>query len=763
MRIQLVLAFLLGFSAFLYAQQSPAPAARQSKESPGEKPDVQTEQADDIVRITTNLVQVDAVVTTKDGKPVTDLRAEDFELLQDGRLQTITHFSYISNVPATASTSSNVAATPKQKERGVIPSPTTAVTPRPHDARRTVALVIDDLGVSFESMAVLRDQMRKFLDEQLQPNDLVAIIRTGGEVGALQQFTTDRRLLYSALEHMKWNPCGRAGFGFASAMEGLKCGPSLQALRVTFHRLRFILQGMRDLPGRKSMVIFTDDLPTLQQEDGPLTNPYAGLRQDYPGLSPNSIDYDRSIADPGNATSAELDNSISLVASLDRIVELAIRGSVVIYAVDTRGLQYTGATAADQIKARAPDKPASPTSDPYYDTQGKLNLEQMGTTIMGKRAFALREGRAGAEVISSRTGGFMIFNSNDFGFRRIMNDQQGYYLIGYRPSEETFNRQFHHVKVRVKPRGLTVRTRQGFYGVNDEAARPPQPRIPDRINQALISPFMANDITVQLSSFFANDPASGPLLHSFLFFDPRNLTFIDQPDGTHEARFDLNTIVFGDNGKIVGRQMQTVAFRVGAKRYDRALHEGVIYPFDLPIQQSGTLQFRVAILDKNSQKIGSAGQVIEVPDFKNKQLALSGIVARDEATLRARNPANATAASDENDLMIREPALRRFHQGATLNLAYEIHNAPIDQATRLPQLVTQLRLYRDGKPIYLGTPRPLDMAGQKDLQRIMANARLQLGSEMPPGEYVVQIIVQYELAKEKQRTVTQWIDFEIEK
>ena len=150
-------------------------------------------------------------------------------------------------------------------------------------------------------------------------------------------------------------------------------------------------------------------------------------------------------------------------------------------------------------------------------------------------------------------------------------------------------------------------------------------------------------------------------------------------------------------------------------------------------------------------------------DFKNKQLALSGIVARDEATLRARNPANATAASDENDLMIREPALRRFHQGATLNLAYEIYSAPIDQATLLPQLVTQLRLYHDGKPIYVGTPRPVDVAGQKDLQRIMANARLQLGSEMPPGEYVVQIIVQYELAKEKQRTVTQWIDFEIVK
>src|SRR5712691_13476811 len=50
----------------------------------------------DVVRITTNLVQVDAVVT-KDGKPVTDLKPEDFEIFEDGHPQTITNFSYVSN------------------------------------------------------------------------------------------------------------------------------------------------------------------------------------------------------------------------------------------------------------------------------------------------------------------------------------------------------------------------------------------------------------------------------------------------------------------------------------------------------------------------------------------------------------------------------------------------------------------------------------------------------------------------------------------
>ena len=60
----------------------------------------QTKTDDDVVRITTNLVQIDAVVT-KDGKLVPNLKAEDFEIFEDGRRQTITSFAFISNVPAT--------------------------------------------------------------------------------------------------------------------------------------------------------------------------------------------------------------------------------------------------------------------------------------------------------------------------------------------------------------------------------------------------------------------------------------------------------------------------------------------------------------------------------------------------------------------------------------------------------------------------------------------------------------------------------------
>src|ERR1043165_5802101 len=97
---------------------------------------------DDVVRITTNLVQIDVVVT-KDGKPVPNLKPEDFELYEDGHRQTITSFAFISNVanaptiPTTSSETKNSVFVP--------PAPIKRDVPR-----RTIAIVVDDLGLSAE-------------------------------------------------------------------------------------------------------------------------------------------------------------------------------------------------------------------------------------------------------------------------------------------------------------------------------------------------------------------------------------------------------------------------------------------------------------------------------------------------------------------------------------------------------------------------------------------------------------------------------------
>jgi hypothetical protein len=386
------------------------------------------------------------------------------------------------------------------------------------------------------------------------------------------------------------------------------------------------------------------------------------------------------------------------------------------------------------------------------------------------------KGREGADLISRQTGGFLVRNSNDFGLKRVMDDQKGYYLIGYRPGDETFNRRFHHLKVRVKRRGVTVRTREGFYGVSEDEARPAELTARDRMNNALISPFGSNEISLRLSTYFANDAAKGSLLRTFLYLDAHDLNFTDQPDGTHTATIDLNTILFGDNGKVVSREEKTVAVRLGKISYERAQRDGLVYGFDSPVKQSGTFQFRVAISDTSTSHIGAAGQFIEVPKLDSDRLALSGIFVRG-ATKSLKQPVTdrpspstsstpapqSTGETKAVEEMTSGPGLRRFHQGTRLVFVYAVYNATLDGATHVPKLTTQTRVFREGKPIFTGKAEPLEVNGQRDLSRLTNGAELLLGPELTPGEYVLQVIVEDQLAKEKRGAVTQWIDFEVVK
>src|SRR5437879_616542 len=171
----------------------------------------------DVVRISTNLVQVDPIITDSKGKQVTDLRADEVQILEDGKPQKITNFSYIT----LGSTGTTAPVAPvKAADKNAPPIP--PVHLKPSQVRRTMALVVDDLGLSFESVYYVRRALKKFLDEQMQPDDLVAIIRTGGGIGALQQFTSDKRQLYAAVEKVKWNPSGR---GAVSAIPQITADP----------------------------------------------------------------------------------------------------------------------------------------------------------------------------------------------------------------------------------------------------------------------------------------------------------------------------------------------------------------------------------------------------------------------------------------------------------------------------------------------------------------------------------------------------------
>ena len=695
-RAFLALPLLFCFLSTVLAQDKP----------PGQNKPIQPRQAgddkDEVVKITTNLVQVDVVVT-KDGKPVPNLTANDFEIFEDGHKQAITSFAFISNVPGSSSptlaTKNNANAAPYARIN-------------PNEPHRTIAFVVDDLGLSHESMVRVQQHLRKFINEQLQPHDLVAILRTGGELGALQQFSNDRRLLNRAVDRLHWNYCNRVGLHVIQPLtlggsDGIPiCG--YRSYYRTIKALRFIVDAMGYLPGRKSMVLLSDSLPRESQDDfdvGVLKS--AGVVSSDPLSMANTTDH-----------------SVSLLA----IAEKAIRSSVVIYSVDTQGLQYTGPTAADAFGRSAGMSP-------------QLN------DLMFARSQMIFNRREGGELIAKQTGGFQVRNSNSYQFDRILEDQSGYYLIGYRPSDDTFNRRLHRIKAKVKGSGLSLRTRFGFFGFTEEEAEHAKanPATKDLTNLALASPFAAQDIDLDLTAFFANDPGMGSVVRSFVYIDARNLTFTSE-NGRHQAAIELNGVIFGDNGAIVEQISRNASLSLSEDDYQQAMSNGMGMGFDIPVKKPGSYQVRVAARDLPSSRIGSTGQFVDVPDLRKKQVAVSGIVL----------------GTNSADQTIANPGARRFTANSELFFGYKVYNAANENG-KLRNMTMQATLFRDGKNVYSGPETTITAANQTDLNRVFVSGVIKLNPDLEPGNYFLQVVVTDKDADKKSPPVVQWVDFEIQK
>jgi VWFA-related protein len=703
-----------------FAQQpTPTPTpARTTQERP------QQPEAEDVVRITTNLVQVDAVITDKAGKLVTDLKPEEVEIYEDGREQKITNFSF--NLSESTSPGRDAKPTAADKNAPAVPPSRL----KAEDIRRTIALVVDDLGLSFESTYYVRRALKKFVDEQMQPGDLVAIIRTSGGMGALQQFTPDKRQLYAAIERVRFYMSGRAGISAFAPIQPPtpgQGGAEIDAANEELNQFRedvfsvgtlgavnYVVQGLRELPGRKSILLISDGF-RISSRDDPTRN-YRTLQR------------------------------------LQRLIDEAGRASVVIYTMNATGLQTLGMTAADDLSGR--------------------DMEQLQNALNSRRNVAF-ETQEGLDVLARQTGGIAIKNSNDLsgGIRRVLEDQKGYYLIGYRPDQSTFDprtgrQQFHRLSLKVKrPGKFNVRMRQGFFGITDEER--PKPRtLAQQLFAALVSPFGATGVHLRLTSLFANDPKLGSFMRSFLHIDAHDLTFTKEPDGTHKSMIDIAAITFGDNGVPIDQLGQTHTLRLPEKDYQRMMRDGLVYYLTVPIKKPGAYQLRLSLRDSASERIGSASQFIDAPDIKKKRLALSGILLRGQESSAAASTAAAITSQEdgrEEGNAKASPAVRQFKVGMVMTYGVYIYNARLDKASARPQVTTQVKLFRDGKEIFAGKEIPYDSSGQIDLQRLPTGGALQLGANMAPGEYVLQVIVTDLLADKKHRIATQWMDFQIVK
>lgn len=684
---------------------------------------------EDVVKISTALVQMDVTVTDRKGNIIKDLKPEEIEIYENQKKQNITNFSFIE--------SENTALDKTKIDNSQTSAASTLKAPamiNPANVRRTIAFVVDDLTLESEGIYYTQKALKNFVENQMQEGDLVSIICTSGTVGALQQFTSDKRQLYAAIKNIRWRSFGKQATGnFAlfssnsevpfSTGEDVKTGAedeyeSYQQSVLTVGALGtagYLINGMKKLPGRKS-VMFISNVLSLIRADTRLPDD-------------------------------------KVLKALKGLIESANRASIVIYTMMARGLPsggrlFSAADASSGIRRGSEIE----TAQGLAEERNKNFLDDL-------------EKQAGLNRLALETGGLSLVNLNTLGanIRRMLDDQKGYYLIGYQPDAETFDPavlRFNSFTVKVNRPGTVVRYRSGFFGVNDKKEDLEKNlSINEQFNEILSSPFARNDIGVYLAAVFENS-RRGSYVRSFLYIQSKDLTFTDEPGGGKKATFDVVARASSEAGEPLVQSAQQQTVRLNAEQYQKALSTGIIYTFNVAINKPGAYQMRIAVRDSSNGKAGSASNFVSVPNLEKKRLTLSGITLGSFTTEEWAEIQNSDK-SIETEKAKSNTAFRRYKSGSVLGFKYTIFNARMDKQSKKPNLQAQIRLFREGKVFFEGTVKPVEIAGIKDYARINVNNAISLGKEMPPGEYLLQIEVNDTTFNSEKALASQTIDFEV--
>jgi len=690
---------------------------------------VNAQDDEDVVKITSRLVQVDAVVTDKDGRQVTDLTAADFQIFQDGKPQKITGFTY---VPLRA-------ADDPQKKQGSDSTRVTSTTGRRYSAGgRVITFVVDDgnCRASTSGIRATREALQKFVNEQMLPDDQVAIYQTRAGSSMFQQYTSDKTQLLRSVGRLRWYPnaggCpmndgsyfdrARVNTMSIQSVTGLKNiseeSPDERERRElsedrnrdnqvsgTLGVLRYALRGLERLPGRKVMFLMSDGMPYRARND-------------------------------------EMLDSIFRFRDL---TEMANRAAVVINSIDVRG-------SMDPSMIEARDD-VSTLGDP-------LATEAI---VSGRRKEVVNT-QDGLAFLANETGGRFDKNQDylDKPLARALAIEKGYYLVAYEPDDDTFKgKNFNKIEIKVGRSDLTIHSRTGFVGVVDEAAKKPAKTGDSELYEAIVAPLPNAGMNLGLTAYFGNTSAEGSFVRSVIYLSGGDITFTDEPAGMKKAVVDVVAVTMDEKNQVVDEFTRSHTFKVPATALPQIEKHGVVYSADVKVTKPGFYNYRVAIRDANSKRIGTASQVVEVPDLKKNKLFVSGLVVTEAdsqgkfAAPKPVDPKSAFAIPASTGAA----GIRQFRRGSVIAYPYDVYNAKVVGAAK-PNLTVEVNLYYDGKLLIDGQPQPADLQPQKDWLRISDFGYMKINPTSPLGDYILEVIIR-DAAAGKKVLSSQTIDFQI--
>ena len=359
-------------------------------------------QAPPIFRATTDLVQVDAAVLDGQRRPLRDLTAADFTILEDGQPRPIETFTFV-DLPE------RVTSLDAAWMADVVPD---VATNRALEQEGRLVVILMDRTIPAGPPTLTARQVATAAVESLGPGDMGALISTSG--GIPQNFTSDRARLLRAITQRDWSS-GISGEaqgieagihqGFEGVFTPLTDGRCLCGLCVP-ETITRVAEALSDVPRRRKSLLFIGSDFVVQA--GP------------------------------QVQQAELGCGNKLEDAREKMFAALDRSGLTVHGVDPSGLETIAPTADNRVAVRG---------------AARLQTVQASQTRQNN-----------LHVVPDHTGGRTVMNTNAPQSRvpDIMRESQSYYLLGFRPSDPDPGRPVRSIEVRVNRRNVDVRARRQF-------------------------------------------------------------------------------------------------------------------------------------------------------------------------------------------------------------------------------------------------------------------------------------------------------------
>ncbi|MEO7271884.1 MAG: VWA domain-containing protein [Vicinamibacterales bacterium] len=367
----------------------------------------------------TSLVEVDAMILDRDGHFVANVRADDLELFEDGKRQTIQQFYLVSHARGSRS---DLAA---EATVGAV------------DTRRIFVLLFDEGSLATDSLLRVRQGAEAFVRDQLGPEDVGGVFVNGGMFHG--RLTSDKNELLA---------------GIATVRPAFDNRPGLLETFRAFPRIGSEVDAARIADGARELV---DTLGTQACNEDPGECQVAGGLQQVENLIQQKSKF--YVRQARMLTGQTLQNLQAVARGLSR---LPGRKTVVFisdgfFVEDSRGaLQLIAAQAA-----------RGGTTIYSIDGRGLVNTMSPNPDVVRReraRSTVFDTGEDGPAILTRETGGLRVHNLDDMSraFGLVVRDTSTYYVIGYQPANLVMDGKFRRIQVKAKAGQLTVRARSGY-------------------------------------------------------------------------------------------------------------------------------------------------------------------------------------------------------------------------------------------------------------------------------------------------------------